>query len=353
MVTTMETAMKHVQEERITNLLKKVAEHPTDRNMAELEELARDQLKDLSTEARKAQAKADREGSNKYRQAFQKSLATRPKATHRQIFSASDDDHAPSVQPLTRIRNTSTGTLEHSSEGMLAAFKGYYDTLMAPRFGAKTGEYMRGTEDSPFPWEAPGAPDPYKLAPEDSMTRERAELIKEVMDEVSFYTLIKHPPNSKQAGPDGIPNEVIKILPLPLKEAILDLMTLMWAKGYTPDSWKHSHTVLLYKEGKDPTNPASYRPVGLANTLYKLWTATVTRVISKYGEGTNLLSTSQEGFRKERNTHRQLQNAINTISDAALTKKNLYAMYIDFSSAFNMLRISDRNSEPNTSTPGL
>ena len=164
---------------------------------------------------------------------------------------------------------------------------------------------------------------------------ESPQLLREVRDKVAFQTLIRHLSNSKQGGPDGVPNEVIKILPESLTSAIHDLITLMWIKHETPDSWKESNTFLLHKPNKDPTNPNSYRPIGLANTILKLWTATLARVISQHAEQHSMLSSSQEGFRKAKNTHRQLMNVILAIEDATITKQNLYSLYIDFSSAFN------------------
>jgi len=45
---------------------------------------------------------------------------------------------------------------------------------------------------------------------------------------------------------------------------------------------------------------SSYRPIGLANTLYKLWTRMVTNTLYEYAEAHSLLSSTQEGFHKKR-----------------------------------------------------
>jgi hypothetical protein len=50
----------------------------------------------------------------------------------------------------------------------------------------------------------------------------------------------------------------------------------MWATGITPKNWKASETNFIYKETGPETDVASYRPIGLANTLYKLWTRLIT-----------------------------------------------------------------------------
>jgi hypothetical protein len=91
---------------------------------------------------------------------------------------------------------------------------------------------------------------------------------------------------------------------------------------------------MLYKKG-DPADPTNYRPIGLARTVYKLWTSLVTRVLSDYAERNSIIGDSQEGFRGGRNTHRQLANLLNALEDAKHTNRNIYVMYVDFSSAFN------------------
>ena len=61
----------------------------------------------------------------------------------------------------------------------------------------------------------------------------------------------------------------------------------------------------------------------------------VTQCLTKHAEHYDVLSSSQEGFRAEKSTIRQLQNLINVMSDAKICHQDLYLLYIDFSSAFN------------------
>jgi hypothetical protein len=68
-----------------------------------------------------------------------------------------------------------------------------------------------------------------------------------------------------------------------VKKHIHKLFIVMWATGITPHSWKASTTCLLHKKG-DAMEIGNYRPIGLANTLYKLWTRVVTYVMYEYAE---------------------------------------------------------------------
>jgi len=62
------------------------------------------------------------------------------------------------------------------------------------------------------------------------------------------------------------------MLPADIQDTIHMLFIIMCATGYTPKAWKTSNTILIDKNKDDETSVSSYRPIGLANTLYKLWT---------------------------------------------------------------------------------
>jgi len=106
--------------------------------------------------------------------------------------------------------------------------------------------------------------------------------------------------------------------------------------GTTPKAWKEAQTVLLHKKGSEH-DLGNWRPIALANTLYKLWTGVIAACLYKYAEHFNILSSAQEGFRKQKNTIRQLQNIMNIMSDAKISQQDLYLLYVDFSSAFNTI----------------
>ena len=79
----------------------------------------------------------------------------------------------------------------------------------------------------------------------------------------------------------------------------------------------------------------AYRPVGLANTLYKLWTRLITNTLYEYAEANSILSTTQDGFCKQKDSIHQLENVIMALEDAKLFHKDIYALIVDFTSDFN------------------
>ena len=77
--------------------------------------------------------------------------------------------------------------------------------------------------------------------------------------------------------------------------------------------------------------------MSLANTIYKLYTSTLTTLLTIYGEQHRILHFSQEEFRAQRNTSRQIQTIIATLEDARLITKYIYLIYIDFRNVFSSI----------------
>ena len=108
---------------------------------------------------------------------------------------------------------------------------------------------------------------------------------------------------------------------LEIQETIQTPFIIMWATGFTPKAWKISNTILINKNRGDEMK--AYRPVGLANTLYKLWTRLITNTLYEYAEANSILSTTQTGFRKHKDIIHQLENVIMALTDAKLFHKDI------------------------------
>jgi len=145
-----------------------------------------------------------------------------------------------------------------------------------------------------------------------------------MMDEDTFESCICTLSNNKTPGPDGVANEILKALPATGKQALHNMIKLMWHTGCTPASWKHSNTVLLYKNKGSITQLQQYRRIGLENTMYKLWTRMVTIALADYGERNQIHSISQGGFRAKRMTAHQIELMIMALEDAQQHHQNIY-----------------------------
>ena len=119
------------------------------------------------------------------------------------------------------------------------------------------------------------------------------------------YLCLKSLANNKILGLDKIPNAILKNMPTSFHHILFLFFTHCYKQKQTPTSWKISLTILLYKKG-DPSLLANRRSIALANRIYKFFTNTLTCILSAYGERHQILHNSQEGFRAERCTSRQL-----------------------------------------------
>ena len=153
-------------------------------------------------------------------------------------------------------------------------------------------------------------------------------------DRSRFDRHIRHLANGKAAGPDEVPNEVLKYLSEDLLECLHLWIVLTFRSGRTPACMKQSTTVLLHKKG-DPAELNNYRPICLSNTLGKLYTGMLADCMQDFSDHHGILTAGQEGFRRGRGTSRQLQLVVNTLADAKMTQQAVFALYVDFSSAFN------------------
>jgi len=144
---------------------------------------------------------------------------------------------------------------------------------------------------------------------------------------------------NKAPGPDGIPNEVIKILVKKYTGVFRRVMQGCMQRACFPDCWKRQKLVLIPKPGKPRSDPSSFRPIGLLDGLGKLLEKMILNRLQKYTEGDNGLSENQFGFRKGRRT----VNAITTVTDVArkaIKNSTKYGRYcavttIDVKNAFN------------------
>jgi hypothetical protein len=160
--------------------------------------------------------------------------------------------------------------------------------------------------------------------------------IANTFDRITYDLCLKHLGNNKAPGPDNIPNSILKNMPRQFHDLLFLLFQQCYKQQQIPTSWKTNLTILLYKKS-DPTILTNHRPIALANTIYKLFTSTITAQLANYGEKHQILQNSQEGFREERCTSRQLQTLIAALEDSKFTQQDIYLLYIDFKNAFGSI----------------
>lgn len=75
--------------------------------------------------------------------------------------------------------------------------------------------------------------------------------------------IILHRKKRKAPGQDGINNTIIKNLNDQTIEKLTDTINSIYKFCHSPNSWKNSQVILIYKSGKSIKDPTSYRPINL------------------------------------------------------------------------------------------
>lgn len=76
-------------------------------------------------------------------------------------------------------------------------------------------------------------------------------------------------PTGKAPGPDGVPDNIIKLIAEHRPELLVDVFNVCLKDGVFPIPWKKAKLVLLRKGNKPLDQPSSYRPICLLNTCGK------------------------------------------------------------------------------------
>jgi ribonuclease HI len=258
----------------------------------------------------------------------QRMLATHPKRAHKQIFSATAETDAP---PLHALRD---GHLVTSEPARIKELTERYFCNLQTSPTIKTGMYLPAEAPRNHPWETHGL-DNFKLETKATQLNQRPWLHSAINDRNEYWQSVKDLRNGKAPGPDGVLNEILKILPPRIHDTIHALFRLMWATACTPQAWKQSTTHLLYKNKGSELDLQDYRPIGLSPAVYKLYTRVVNKAVSDYAETHSIFSAAQSGFRRMRNTEEQLEIVIMALEDARTYGKDIFALFLDLTSAFN------------------
>ena len=260
---------------------------------------------------------------------FQDLLSKKPKVAHGILNGKIKDKIDPTI-----LREQGTDRILYRSTDVLKETHTFFQTLnQAPH----EQKQCHSSPNLAYPWHLEDALDPFRI--ETHVRREGfgfIDLEDHIKNPALFQRCLRGTKSGKAPGPDGICNEILRCLPESMQQSIHKFFILIWLTGHTPRSWKQSQTILIYKKG-DPLQLSNYRPIALANTLYKIWTGMLTQAMSTYAEHFHLLADCQEGFRKHRNTMRALQTTLNVYEDAKFHKKNVFALYTDYSNAFNTI----------------
>jgi hypothetical protein len=115
---------------------------------------------------------------------------------------------------------------------------------------------------------------------------------------------------------------ILKHMPPGFHEALQVLFQAISITGITPSSWFHSHTILFYKKG-DPATLDNYRPITLANALYKLWTTYIVMLATDYVESRKSSAWNKKTLEQTARAHEPPHTSVYVLRTPTHTTKTL------------------------------
>ena len=141
--------------------------------------------------------------------------------------------------------------------------------------------------------------------------------------------------SKKAPGSDGIHNDMLKHLGPSAQLFLLQIINQSWTQGKVPTQWKEAEIIPILKGGKPKEDPHSYRPISLVSCTGKVMERMINERLMYYLESNNIITNTQSGYRKYRNTEDQLAYLSQSIENAFQQKQKVLAVFVDLSSAFD------------------
>lgn len=138
----------------------------------------------------------------------------------------------------------------------------------------------------------------------------------------------------KASGSDDIQSRFLKETADELAPALTIIFQASINQMCIPDDWRHANVVPIYKKG-DRSLASNYRPVSLTSICSKVLEHIVHSHIISHLEFHDILSDYQHGFRKRRSCESQLIMTINDLAKGLDGGKQIDAILLDFSKAFD------------------
>ena len=143
---------------------------------------------------------------------------------------------------------------------------------------------------------------------------------------------LKRAKSGRSPGPVMLPVETLELLPYFLKRSLLDYYNHCYASSTAPTHWTLSKVVMLYKRNnKDSRSPSSYRPLSLANSIYKVYASMIQSRLAYYLD--HRLQPQQFGFRSGRSLSTPLFILRRLTELFERHSSSLYILFLDWSQA--------------------
>lgn len=139
----------------------------------------------------------------------------------------------------------------------------------------------------------------------------------------------------KAAGPDGVPNKLIRNLPNLAIKLLTKMLNSCLMIGHFPEAWKVSKVLAFPKPGKATNDPNNYRPISLLSCVGKILERLILNELSDFEEINSIFIPQQFGFRKQHSTVQQIIRITERISFNFNLNKSTGVALIDLEKAYD------------------
>lgn len=152
--------------------------------------------------------------------------------------------------------------------------------------------------------------------------------------------ILKKLPNKTSTGHDKIPTIVLKHLPPEYIKNYTILFNNALNLQYFPKEWKKAKIIPIYKKGKDPKRPSSYRPISLTPNISKVYEAIINNRIIEQCNSHKIIPNNQYGFRAKHSTIHAINRLTSDICNYLNQNQIVGATLLDLEKAFDSVWIN-------------
>lgn len=148
------------------------------------------------------------------------------------------------------------------------------------------------------------------------------------------YNTIMSLKNTKAVGSDEIPVKLLKHVAEEISHPLTHIINLTLNTGIFPEILKSAQVKAVYKKGKKHII-SNYRAIALLSNASKIFEKIIYNRFINFLENHQVLSDTQNGFRKRKSTTRAAYQALCKILDSMNDKLHTVAISIDLTKAFD------------------
>ena len=141
--------------------------------------------------------------------------------------------------------------------------------------------------------------------------------------------------SSRAGGPSGMSVKLLKGIAKVISPFLVVLFKKIMERSDIPEINLISHIVPLLKSDKDPSKPASYRPVALTELIFRTLEKVVKNPILNHAEEVGAISQTQHGFRGRHSTLSNVLAHVENLIKQLESGKTVDCLLLDLAKAFD------------------